>query len=217
MMASWAALQKYPNLAAVTLLLVAQSPTAQADMIDKSGMAPWEVCALCHGADGISVMAKFPKLAGQKAAYIEGQFLQFRNGERVNDGGQMQAVSTEVELSAFSEIFEYFSELPAPQAVPSAAEDLQNNSSLATQIERGRALFYHGEKDIPACGSCHADAASNAPWIDGQHQAYLAKQLTDFRHGQRRAKDMEVIAARLSESDIVALSLFLAGERLPRK
>jgi cytochrome c553 len=43
----------------------------QAGMIDKEGMAPWEICGLCHSLDGISKMSKFPMLAGQKPAYLK--------------------------------------------------------------------------------------------------------------------------------------------------
>lgn len=39
------------------------STAARAYMLDSDGMKPWESCALCHGLDGVSRMAKFPKLA----------------------------------------------------------------------------------------------------------------------------------------------------------
>ena len=40
------------------------------------------VCAACHGANGISVSDTIPNLAGQRAAYIEGQLKAFKGGIR---------------------------------------------------------------------------------------------------------------------------------------
>ena len=42
------------------------------------------VCAACHGANGISVSADIPNLAGQRAKYLESQLKAFRAGERSN-------------------------------------------------------------------------------------------------------------------------------------
>lgn len=44
-------------------------------------------CSGCHAPTGIgNELAGFPRLSGQHAAYIEGQLIKFRNGERANDG-----------------------------------------------------------------------------------------------------------------------------------
>ncbi|WP_456373665.1 c-type cytochrome [Thiolapillus sp.] len=40
------------------------------------------VCAACHGANGISVNAMWPNLAGQKADYIIKQLKAFKAGTR---------------------------------------------------------------------------------------------------------------------------------------
>lgn len=202
---------------ALAILFALHAPAVRADMMDKSDMAAWEVCALCHSADGISAMAKFPKLAGQKATYLERQFLNFRSGVRSNDGGQMQAITTEVELTSLAEITGYFAGLPAPQARVFSPGELETNRMMSEQIKKGRELFYGGGKDLPACASCHADKNSKAPWVDGQHQEYLAKQLEDFRSGQRSDNDMQSIAEKLTEEDIAAVSIFLETEHVPRK
>ena len=94
---------------ALLLFLGFSMQSVNAGMIDKEGMAPWEICGLCHGLDGNSRMAKFPKLAGQKASYIEAQFNAFRHQLRTNDGGQMQAITEEVEPEDIRIIAEYFS------------------------------------------------------------------------------------------------------------
>lgn len=39
-------------------------------------------CAACHGLDGISLVAAYPNLRGQKVKYIIQQLENFRSGER---------------------------------------------------------------------------------------------------------------------------------------
>ena len=39
-----------------------------------------EVCAACHGLNGVSVSDTIPNLAGQRAAYIESQLKAFKDG-----------------------------------------------------------------------------------------------------------------------------------------
>lgn len=43
-----------------------------------------EVCAACHGADGVSISNQFPNLAGQYADYIVESLKQYSNGQRKN-------------------------------------------------------------------------------------------------------------------------------------
>ena len=38
-------------------------------------------CTTCHGSNGISLDARYPHLAGQKAGYISARLQQFRAGE----------------------------------------------------------------------------------------------------------------------------------------
>ena len=39
-------------------------------------------CASCHGSNGISKIAQYPNLAGQKTAYLSKQLQNFRSGAR---------------------------------------------------------------------------------------------------------------------------------------
>ena len=201
---------------AAFIFLVVSPVNVWADMIDTSGMEPWEVCALCHSLDGISRMAKFPKLAGQRAAYIEKQFKDFHQFRRQNDGGQMQAITTEVAEGDLGVIAGYFAALPAPPAgVP--AEDASGSDLRAAED-----VFRHGRGPVPACLSCHGGGQSDvlAPWLEAQHEAYLAKQLRDFKRGDRDndpAGAMQAIATLLSEKDIDALAAYLAQTTRPER
>jgi len=39
----------------------------------------------CHGPAGAGLMPKYPRLAGQKAKYVETQLLAFKSGARVHN------------------------------------------------------------------------------------------------------------------------------------
>lgn len=51
-----------------------------------AGQAKSATCVACHGANGISVVPIYPKLAGQHAAYLESSLKAYRSQER--NGGQ---------------------------------------------------------------------------------------------------------------------------------
>jgi cytochrome c553 len=189
---------------------------ARADMLVTEGMQPWEVCAECHSMDGISRMARFPKLAGQRPDYIVKQVRDFRDGRRGNDGGQMAATASDVSDDDLAKAAEYFASLPAPAPSDSLASD-------SVQWKRGAALYQDGDAaaSITSCRSCHDDREPNRPYgplLKAQHAAYLAKQLRDWRSGARTndvSQTMPAIAAKLSEQDISALATFLASQPRP--
>jgi len=187
---------------------------ASAGMIETESLKPWEVCALCHNLNGIGRTARFPHLAGQRAAYIRKQLKDFRAGHRTNDNGQMISI-VEAELSEANipVVAEYFASLAPPSP---KADDV-----AAIKIARGKNLVETGDPDakIPACATCHGavkPAIAYTPHISSQHADYLAKQLTDFKTGARnndKTGTMVTIAARLSEADIESVSVYLAGQQ----
>ena len=190
---------------------------ACADIIVTEGMQPWYLCATCHSLDGNSAMARFPKLAGQRAAYIVKQVRDFRDGRRGNDGGQMQASASYIDDDDLAKTAAYFASLPPPPP----------DGSLETKGEewrRGASLYQDGDtvSGIASCSSCHDNAESkrpDAPLLKAQHAAYLAKQLGDWRSGERQndlSQTMPAVAAKLSDRDISALATFLASQPRPR-
>lgn len=191
------------NVSAILLALLGGT-FASADMISSEGLAPYEVCGLCHGLDGNSAMAKFPKLAGQKAAYIEKQLHDFRGGHRSNDGGQMQAIVTELAEADIPVVAAWFESQPAPLRVEGAisASAAQNFTSLG-------------------CAGCHTapnpPPGLTVPHITAQHPAYLERQLKAFRDGDRQNDPegvMRAVAAGLSDEAIAELAAYIAS--LPR-
>jgi cytochrome c553 len=181
-------------------------------MIDMTGVEPWHTCGSCHGLDGAGNRIKFPRLAGQNPAYIIKQLNDFRAGHRQNDGGQMLEAATELTETDRGRVADWF----AQQTAPWPELTVEPPSDLA----RARQLATVGAEGIPACVSCHSAAApaltgskTVAPRLSGQRDFYIAKQLTDFRAGDRDNDPNEVmrtIAKRLSDTDITALAAFLS-------
>lgn len=81
----------------VAYYLKSQKPALQAatnkdtlalgEKIWRGGIAARGVpaCAACHSPNGAGMPIKYPRLAGQHAAYTETQLKEFRDGKRLND------------------------------------------------------------------------------------------------------------------------------------
>ncbi|MEY2687863.1 MAG: hypothetical protein RL375_2061 [Pseudomonadota bacterium] len=68
-------------------------------------------CAGCHGNDG-SGDAKYPRLAGQNAAYIQLQLVAFKNGDRTNDArGAMSAVAKRLQEEDMQAVAQYLNSM----------------------------------------------------------------------------------------------------------
>jgi cytochrome c553 len=205
-----------PRIVSVLLIAAALSGTvsgatvARADMVDTSGMATWEFCALCHSADGISRMAKFPKLAGQRPDYIAKQLRDFRAQRRHNDGGPMLTNAGALTDEQIDEVVTYFGSLPPPPPADGALD--QREAAI------GATLFNEGkiEAGVDACATCHLGRGRPgvlAPRITAQHAGYLRKQLIDFKNGDRENDPrglMRAVAEALSDTEISAVAAYVA-------
>lgn len=72
-----------------------------------------------------------------------------------------------------------------------------------------------GKAKAAICAACHgANGVGTAPMypnLAGQKEAYLAKQLTDFRAGSRADPIMAGFAKPLSDQDIANLAAYYSG------
>jgi len=61
----------------------------------EAGKAKSTTCAACHGADGVSSVSSFPKLAGQQRDYLYHSLKDYKSGKRKNPimAGQVQTLS----------------------------------------------------------------------------------------------------------------------------
>ena len=191
------------------LLTLGVTGLAQAAGDAAAGQAKTAVCGACHAPDGNSLAPNFPKLAGQGERYLLKQLHDIKSGNRqiVEMTGMLDNLSNQ----DMADIAAYY----ASQAGSTGQADPK-------LVERGEALFRGGnlELGMPACIGCHSpDGSGNDlagfPQLNGQHAAYTAKQLTDFREGNRTNDGdtmiMRAIAAKLSNKDIEAVSSYIQG------
>ncbi|MGF1872350.1 c-type cytochrome [Photobacterium indicum] len=201
------------KLALILALLASCSVWAQGDA--EAGKAKAATCAACHGADGNSIMAQYPKIAGQHPGYIEKQLKEFKlamttgGTQGRNDpvmGGMVMALSEE----DMSDLAAYFSSLP-----------ISENVTPESSIEVGKQLYNVGdaERGIASCTACHGPrgngtSLSGFPKISGQNAEYIKLQLEKFRSAQRNNdmnSMMRSVAAQLSDDEITSLSQYVGG------
>jgi cytochrome c553 len=170
-----------------------------------------ELCQGCHGADGNDSAVGVPKLAGQYAAYLLKELQDFRAQTRRHR--IMSAMAEGPSENDLKDIAAYFASLPR----------LRDDEPTSTPSPSARELFLYGDMDrnIDACVNCHGLEGKGRlardqvyPALAGQHEGYLRVQLLNWKIGARSNSSngvMNRIAAALSESEISALSAFLAG------
>ncbi len=93
----------------VLFAFVVLSPVQAADIA--AGKAKViAVCAECHGLNGVSVIANFPNLAGQKELYLLAQLKAFKKGTRKNQ--EMSLIVKRVSDADIANVAAYFASLP---------------------------------------------------------------------------------------------------------
>ena len=174
-------------------------------------------CTACHGAQGRAAPdGYYPRIAGKPAGYLYNQLLHFRDGRR--SYRLMTHMVGPLSDSYLHEMAEHFAALDLPYPAPSPV------AVTAQELQRGKQLALHGDasRQVPACVQCHGTALTGVqpgtPGLLGLPRDYLNSQLGAWRSGQRRAHApdcMASIAQRLNDSDVSAVSGWLASQPLP--
>lgn len=142
-----------------------------------------EVCAACHGSRGESGLSPaFPRLAGQRAGYLELQLKAFRNRARADPMAQafMWGMSSQLTDAQITQLAAYYAMQKPVKGKPGAA----------ALVQAGAVIFQQGipAANVTACVSCHgphAEGQGLLPRLVGQHAEYLLKQLLLFQSEQR--------------------------------
>ncbi len=175
-----------------------------------AGQARAAVCGACHGMDGNSTDAQYPKLAGQGEQYIVRQLTNFKSGQRQNP--IMMGMASTLSSQDMRDVAAYFSsKTPLPGVADQAL------------VERGQTLFREGDatRGIPACMACHSiDGRGNPgamfPQLTSQHAQYVQATLKAWHDGttwgdDAHAQIMPAIAKNLDSADIAALASYVEG------
>ncbi len=162
-------------------------------------------CVGCHGANGNSASGTWPKLSAQNATYIYNQLAHFKSGERNN--AVMMGMSMPLAEADMRNVAAY---LEKQVHTPGTAKNKET-------IELGQSIYRGGiaSKNVPACASCHGPAGAGIPVqyprIGGQWPEYTNSQLMSFRAGERKNVQMNMIATKLSDKEMAAVSDYISG------
>lgn len=207
---------KRARIAAI-LVSAAVSGVAAAAGDPAAGSGKATTCTACHGPEGNSVNAEWPKLAGQIPEYVVKQLHDFKSGKR-NDQ-MMSPMAQPLTEQDIQDLAAYY-----------GSQKIQAGTSDAEKRALGEKIYTKGKQrpSVIACIGCHgatgqgnrewgqrlaAPPAVLAPALGSQHQTYIVKQLKAYQQGTRKndvGHVMRDIASRLTEQDIVAVAEYIA-------
>lgn len=209
----WAA----ASVACLAALLCTPGLAQKPRVIEDSMAERTRACTACHGDQGrAGPDGYYPRLAGKPAGYLYHQLRNFAEGRR--HYGLMIRLVDPLSDSYMREIAEHFASLHLPYPAPTPSQ------LKPEQLARGQQLVTQGDRalGLPACVQCHGERLTGAqphvPGLLGLPLDYLNAQLGAWQTGQRRAHApdcMAEVVKRLPDQDIIAVSSWLASQRLP--
>jgi cytochrome c553 len=182
--------------ALLALVLPAGGSAFAADDIEQKV----QLCASCHGADGVPINNTTPVIWGQDEGYLYLQLRDFKRGTRKN--AIMEPLASQFEKADMYAIAAYFTKKPWPDLKqPPAPGDVAAKAESAA-------------KSI-GCRGCHLEhfqGDGTTARLAGQWQEYLLSQMLAFRDGSRgNNPGMSDLMKATPEEDFEPLSKYLAG------
>lgn len=167
-------------------------------------------CGACHGVTGNSKNPMFPRLAGQKAWYIEQQLKQFRDHTRGDAYAvtYMWGMASQLSNATIVGLANYFAHQKTGAGAP----------HRAPVVAEGNQIYHRGipTQGVPPCAACHGpNGLGNAhfPRVAGQHAEYIKKQLNAFRTNMRYVLIMHGICTTMHAKQDDAVADYLASLR----
>jgi cytochrome c553 len=185
------------RLAAIAVLVAALQPTrTPAQSLDEKA----QVCAGCHGENGVPQQPGTPVIWGQQQGYLYLQMRDYKSGARQND--IMSGIAQSLERDDMAALALYFSKKTWP--------DLQQPRAAADVAARAQKAA-----NAIVCTSCHQSnyqGDSTQPRLAGQREDYLQQTMLDFRSKKRgNNPGMTDLMLAISQQDIADCAAFLAG------
>ena len=187
-------------LVASTGMVAAQVPDARTREIIETR------CAVCHGKDGESASAIYPRLAAQHPDYMVKQLKDFRDGRRKGDAmPDMAKDLTDGDIAALAAWF--------ASRKPGVRRPADGDLAAV-----GKYIFIKGNpySGVPSCASCHGERGYGThmlPRLAGQHPAYLETQIKEFVKRERTNDNaiMHTIASKLTELEVHGVATYIGG------
>ncbi|ABD79340.1 c-type cytochrome [Saccharophagus degradans] len=185
-------------------------------------------CSACHGSDGNSPSPMFPKLAGLGEKYLVDQLKAIRNANGANPKAasrsipEMTGLLDKMSDQDLANLAAFFDSKPMQLSGAKKAEVQLNSGQKVDALKLGEQIYRAGnlETAVPACSGCHSPTGkgnepAGFPRLGGQHADYIAKQLRDFRAGNRTtdgdAQIMRGVAKHLSDAELEAVANYISG------
>jgi len=189
--------------------------TAAAQNAARGQRIAGQVCAACHAADGNSVAAANPKIAGQFEEYLQKQLGDFK-AQPGKKPARESAIMTPMAANLSNDDIQSVAAYYAGQKLRPASAADKDLAALGQKIWRGGIVA----SSVPACAGCHGPAGAGIPAqyprLAGQFAEYVAAQLKGFKDGARSNDAngiMRGVAARMTEREIQAVAQYAAGLR----
>ena len=195
---------------AIALLTLSAAP-AMAAGDPEAGQSKATVCAACHGMDGNSQVAQWPKIAEQHEGYLARQTRLVR--EQMREVPQMYPIVQNLSDEDIADISAWY-----------ASQTIKPGVADEALVEQGRALYHGGNREsgVPSCMGCHGPAGNGIPgagfpMVRAQHATYTADRLRSYRDGETNgpndpySKIMVGVAANLTDSEIEAVASYIEG------
>ena len=184
-------------------------------------------CAACHGDQGAGgKKGEYPRIAGQRVAYIENQLKNFRSRTRVNI--PMYPYTQERELSDvdIKDIAAYLAGIELSNKMPTfkGTEDALTRLQMVDRvmiIPRAEGNIDHGQTLYQKqCAACHGKTGKGRgmfPMLVGQYTNYLKRQVDLYLKGDRPHDEEGTVGVLngLKEQDIQDILAYLTSIQEP--
>jgi cytochrome c553 len=219
-------MKKKLQVLSISLALASATNILHAEGNINAGKQKSASCTSCHGDNGNSMVATFPKLAQQHSSYLVKQLHEFKDGSRNNP--MMSAIAMTLSDEDMADISAYYATqkisentLPVLDSAdddekPATDKSADQKNIVQAMIAQGSNLYRNGNlnSEVSACIACHGpfgegNKPASFPALKSQHADYLIKALTDFKSGARSNNPeniMHMIAKKMTDEEIKAVS-----------
>ncbi len=206
----------------LTLLILCFGVPGQAQNLDK-GKEINSTCAGCHGEFGQGgSRGEYPRIGGQRAAYIADQLKSFRARKRVNIPMYPYTQERELPDEDIKDVAAYLAsiELPTRWPVFKETDDALTRLTLTERvmiIPRAPGDLGNGEAIYQKkCVTCHAKSGMGRgmfPMLVGQYTSYLKRQMEKYVKGERPHDEEGVggLLNALKEEDLQDILAYLTS------
>ncbi|MBI4987205.1 MAG: c-type cytochrome [Rhodocyclales bacterium] len=201
----------------------APAPAHAAPADEDKGKEINGVCAACHGEFGQGgKRGEYPRIAGQRAAYIKDQLKSFRARKRINIPMYPYTQERELPDEDIEAVSDYLAAIQLPTKWPEfkdsddaltrleAVEKVMIVPRAEGDIENGKAIY---QKECFSCHGRDGRGRGKFPLLVGQYTSYLKKQVDSYLKGERPHDEEgpKGILNALGEKDIQDILAYLTS------